>query len=203
MPAQPAYVFDVSGGHLALDFVNTLSNRRSPERQEHLLHYADLVRWAEQVGIITRDAARRVMAKAESSPRQGNEIFRMGFALREAIYAIFSAVAAGKQPPADAVQVLNQANQELASAVELRPNRKDFQWQWTGDSDDLRQPLFPVIRATLELLTSDLLARVRECEADDCGWLFMDHSKNRSRRWCDMKTCGNREKARRFYQRSH
>jgi predicted RNA-binding Zn ribbon-like protein len=62
--------------------------------------------------------------------------------------------------------------------------------------------LWPVVRSAAELLTSDELGRVRECAADNCAWLFLDRSKNRSRRWCDMAVCGNRDKVRRFRQRS-
>jgi len=54
----------------------------------------------------------------------------------------------------------------------------------------------------VDLLTSDRLSAVRECAADDCAWLFLDESRNRSRRWCDMKVCGNRQKARLHYHRS-
>ena len=72
-----------------------------------------------------------------------------------------------------------------------------FRWSW-AEEEALDCMLWPVVRSAAELLNSDLLSRVRVCPADDCAWLFLDQSRNRSRRWCDMSTCGNRSKARRF-----
>ncbi|MBI4413448.1 MAG: CGNR zinc finger domain-containing protein, partial [candidate division NC10 bacterium] len=76
-----------------------------------------------------------------------------------------------------------------------------FAWRWTGDGQRLDRMLWAVTRSAADLLTSGELAAVRECEAETCAWLFMDRSRNRSRRWCDMKACGNRAKARRHYER--
>jgi len=47
------------------------------------------------------------------------------------------------------------------------------------------------------LTSSQRLNQVRQCRGDNCGWLFVDGSKNHSRRWCDMRDCGNRAKVRR------
>lgn len=77
-----------------------------------------------------------------------------------------------------------------------------FVWGWDDAAPALDRPLWPVARSLAELLTSDELPRVRECAADNCAWLFIDTSKNRSRRWCDMAVCGNRAKARRHYARA-
>ena len=61
--------------------------------------------------------------------------------------------------------------------------------------------LRPVLHSALHLLSSPDLARLRECAAERCGKLYLDHTKNASRRWCDMDTCGNRAKARRHQAR--
>jgi predicted RNA-binding Zn ribbon-like protein len=76
-----------------------------------------------------------------------------------------------------------------------------FAWRFAHDERDLAPLLAPVVRAAAELLTSDELVRIRECGSDTCFWLFLDRSKNGTRRWGDMKVCGNRAKARRHYQR--
>ncbi|MBI2081511.1 MAG: CGNR zinc finger domain-containing protein, partial [candidate division NC10 bacterium] len=97
--------------------------------------------------------------------------------------------------------VLNAALAEALPLLGLVPEGNGFTWEWTANGQRLDRMLWPVARSAAELLTSGELARVRECEAESCAWLFMDRSRNRSRRWCDMKTCGNRTKARRHYER--
>jgi predicted RNA-binding Zn ribbon-like protein len=78
---------------------------------------------------------------------------------------------------------------------------RHFTWEWVHPESSLDSMLWPVTRAASELLTSDDLAYVRRCASESCGWLFLDKTKNHRRRWCEMKTCGNRDKARRYYQR--
>jgi predicted RNA-binding Zn ribbon-like protein len=75
------------------------------------------------------------------------------------------------------------------------------EWEWPAEEADLRQVLWPVIQSAAELVTSPDVARIRECGAPDCNWLFLDHSRGGRRKWCDMSTCGNRAKARRYYER--
>jgi predicted RNA-binding Zn ribbon-like protein len=77
----------------------------------------------------------------------------------------------------------------------------EFAWEWMGQGSDLAAPFWPIALAAAELLASDDLALVRECRSATCRWLFLDQSRNHSRRWCDMKTCGNRVKARRYYHK--
>ena len=112
---------------------------------------------------------------------------------------------------ADAVEVdytaaadLDALNATLARALphlRIVPEADAYAWNWAGEEDALDSMLWPVARSAGDLLTSDELKRVGECQGDGCGWLFLDMSRNRSRRWCDMGDCGNRAKARRHYHR--
>jgi predicted RNA-binding Zn ribbon-like protein len=123
-------------------------------------------------------------------------------ALREAIYHIFSDTADGEEPNPHDVQTLNR---ELATAwdhLRLAPTGGGFAWEWVAEGNELDRVLWLVARSAAELLTSGPLDRVRECANDPCGWLFVDLSRNRSRRWCDMQDCGNKVKARRHYART-
>jgi predicted RNA-binding Zn ribbon-like protein len=86
-------------------------------------------------------------------------------------------------------------------ALRLEPQRSGFRWRFSHEESDLAPMLAPVLRSVAELLTSEDLDRVRECDSGTCFWLFLDTSKNGTRRWCDMKVCGNREKARRHHDR--
>jgi predicted RNA-binding Zn ribbon-like protein len=141
-------------------------------------------------------------AQADSdSPGAGTVVDRAR-RLRAAIYAIFSAVAAGQPPHPDDVDALNaELSKGLSHARVRRTDKGDFyQWGWSGRALDA--PLWGISRGAADLLTSATdLRRVRECGGEDCHWLFMDTSKNRSRQWCSMQSCGNRQKARRHYER--
>jgi predicted RNA-binding Zn ribbon-like protein len=194
--AQPTpWTFDLCGGHVALDFANTVSDRPSPAPIERLREYSDLVRFAVQTGITTKTAARSLLRAAESDPRAADKTLVAARALREALYALFFAQATGRPP--------NRRDLALVDAAWHRLSLdSDFHWTWTDGPEALDSMLGPIVEGAVALLTAGPRDRVRKCESDTCQWVFLDTSKNRSRRWCDMKQCGNREKARRFYERS-
>jgi predicted RNA-binding Zn ribbon-like protein len=183
--------------------------------KERLGTYADLVAWGEQAGAIDSPGARRLVTTARRRTAAARVALRRARALREALFAIFSAVAGGDVPRAADLEILND---ELKRAMgharivagqggnpirpgSVRGKHAGYRWGWEGAGDDLDRILWPVARSAAELLTDDSLARVRECDAGNCAWLFLDTSRNRSRRWCDMTVCGNREKAQRHYRR--
>ena len=171
---------DLVGGRLCLDFVNTIGSRlrAEPPPNEHLVDYASLVAWAAHAGAI--DEAR---------------------ALRESLYRTFTAAAEDRAPAAADAARLNAHWTRAVAAPRL--GFGDGRWAvGFAAGDALTAPLDPVVRSAAELLLADERHRVRLCESDDgCGWLFVDATKSRSRRWCDMKVCGNRAKARRHYAR--
>lgn len=207
-PVDPAraeadgYVFELSGGHPALDFANTISRRERPEdAREDLADYGRLVTWGRQARFVTEREAESLRAEAAAHPRAALAALRRAVAAREAIFSIFAALAAGGRAPAEAVETLNAALPSALGALRVGPERGAYAWRFVSGDDDLAPMLAPVVRAAADLLTSDDAGRVRECGADTCRWLFLDRSKNGTRRWCDMKICGNRAKARRHYQR--
>ncbi len=189
-------------GRLCLDFANTADWHASGHPEERLNSYADLVAWAEQVGILTKDEAQHLYQEATLRPADTSEVLERAIDLREAIYRIFSAVAGGRPVEAATLSVLNAWLSAGLSRLQIIQTRTGFVWRWTGDQGALDQMLWPVAQSAAELLIAEELEWVKEC-ADDrgCGWLFLDTSRNRSRKWCDMKGCGNRAKARRHYQR--
>jgi len=191
------YLYELSGGELCLDFANTLDCRPTEEPRELLTVYDDLVRWSVQAKALTPRVARRLRETARRHPRQASTVLRRARSLREAMFEIFSASARGGAAPAASLSVLNQHLRDVLGRLRLTRNGSDYRWEWE-DEDVLDRMLWPVARSAAELLTSDRLHRVRVCSAEDCDWLFLDHSKNRSRRWCDMTVCGNRNKVRRF-----
>jgi len=193
--------FDRSGGALCLDFSNTWSDRRRPER-DRLSSYEHLVDFALQTGSIDEADAADLRQSATADPDATYVALACARALREAIYGLFSALAGGRAIAAADVARINDLLGPALSQRRVLPRRGEFVWEWRAWRPiGLDWPLAPIAHSAAELLTGDRLSRVRECDAVDCSWLFIDTSRNRSRRWCSMESCGNRAKARRLYRR--
>jgi predicted RNA-binding Zn ribbon-like protein len=190
------------GGRLCLNFANTVDDHASDHPSERLTSYSDFVSWSQYAGALTHRQMRRLLQKAADQPEEAAAILRQAIALREAMYAVFAAVAHGRQSAAADLDRLNAALSEMLAQSRIVPTERGFGWDWAGEEDALVWPLWSVARSAADLLTSAELRRVGQC-ADDrgCGWLFLDTSRNHSRRWCDIKDCGNRAKAHRHYQR--
>jgi predicted RNA-binding Zn ribbon-like protein len=196
------YRFGLDAGHLALDFANTISRREAPdESRDRLTDYGRLVSWGREAELLSDEDETRLRAEAADRPRAAVAALRRAVALREATFDLFVALARGERTPEAALAALNAALPAALAALRLRPDGGGFTWSFAHGEADLAPILAPVVRAAAELLTSADLARIRECGSDTCFWLFLDRSKNGTRRWCDMKVCGNRAKARRHYHR--
>jgi len=199
------YQFDLTGGQLALDLANTVSRRDDPgRRKDHLESYLDLVSFARQSQVVSSKQAHELREYTQRYAAEAGHTFRHAVALREAVYRVFSAIAQRRNASAAALRMVNDSALEALRHRALARVNGGYRWEWQSDGKPrLDRVLWPIAQAAAELLTSDQLKIVRFCEAPDCEWLFLDHSRNRSRRWCDMTTCGNREKARRHYRRTH
>ena len=197
-----AITWKLLGGHLCLDFANTADWHASDQPEELLTSYAEFVSWSQQAGVLTEKQAKRLLRQAADRPEEAMAVLKRAIVLREAIYEIFAAVAHEQSPQATDLTTLNSALSETLARSQIAPTETGFGWQWAGEENALDRPLWPIARSAADLLTSDELQRVGQC-ADDrgCGWLFLDTSRNHTRRWCDIKDCGNRAKAHRHYER--
>lgn len=195
----PAYAFELSGGALCLDFVNTLGDRPHGA-EEHLSGWADLVSWAVQAGVVPMAEGRELVEAGRRRPQAAGRAFSRARALRERLYRIFTAVAAGSQPSGSDLDAFNAVLAATMRRVRLDVRQGGFVWGWQDDGS-FERLVRPVVRSAAELLVSPDRNAVRECASDRCSWLFLDRSPARKRRWCSMKTCGNRDKVRRFYAR--
>jgi predicted RNA-binding Zn ribbon-like protein len=189
--------FELTGGALCLDFANTVDSRPTVEPEELLGDYADLVEWGRQSGALDERAARRLERRAGANRGRADTVLRRARALREALFEIFSARANGSRLPAAALRILNSNLPSALSVMRLGEAEGNVVWEWEKKYP-LDRVVWPVVRSAAELLTSPRLDRVRVCAAAECAWLFLDESRNGSRRWCDMAVCGNRNKVRRF-----
>jgi len=193
---------ELVGGALCLDFVNTVDPRHAANRFDYLSEYRALVAWARHAGAIEAAAAPGLLRRAARQPAAAREVLRRSIRLREVLYRIFASAMARRPPPRDAFDRLNHELGWAIAAARLTRSRAGFVLQWGDHRSRLDQVLLPVIRSAVDLLIDGPLDRVRECPGPgNCGWLFIDLSKNGSRRWCDMRTCGNRAKAHRHYTR--
>jgi predicted RNA-binding Zn ribbon-like protein len=197
-PRSP-YDFEFIGGALCLDFTNTLGRGVTTDT-EHLERYQDLVRWGLQAELLDARQAGRLCDAAHSSPSEAEAVLERALELREVIYRIFAAGVRGTVPePAD-LAALNAALADAMARSRLTPVPDGFAWGWE-DTEELGALLWPVARSAAELLTSSETKLLKECGSDTCEWLFLDSSKNKRRRWCDMRSCGNLAKVRRHRRR--
>jgi predicted RNA-binding Zn ribbon-like protein len=186
---------------LCLDFTDTVDWRTSEHATDKIRSYQDLVTWSRNHGILGDDEA-ETMVKSTDSGSLGEDVLKEARTLRDAIYRIFSAVAHGKRADSLDVGILNGYLARAMTKRELQMTEAGYRWGWcTGESAD--RMLYPVTQSAADLLTSEDLARVKECanEEQGCGSLFLDSSKSQTRRWCSMKDCGNRMKFKTYYDR--
>jgi len=179
---------------LCLDFANTEGVVRNgpPDRLDEL----DLfLAWAVDRGLADAAAARRFA----SGPAPG--FLDRARALREALYRIFAARIGHEAPAAGDLARLERELAETLSGLRFVASGGDFRWTLAGPPQRPDDLLRPIAASAADLLVSDQLDRLKECSSQTCSWLFLDESRNHSRRWCDMADCGNRAKARRFYRR--
>jgi predicted RNA-binding Zn ribbon-like protein len=190
----------IVGGNLALDFANTAEG--TPEgklEREHLMGYEDLVFWGCHVGLLSGQQGERLLRQGRQRPVEADAVFTRALEFRGHLYRLFRAVAEGDDPPAESVETLRRYECEALTHAVLAPSGSgEFGWMWEL-GDDLAGVFWPVAHSATELLTSGPLGRVKGCAG--CNWLFVDESKNRSRRWCTMEECGIHAKMRRYVAR--
>lgn len=189
------------GGRLSLAFANTADWHASDHPVEFLTSYSDLVAWSQHVGILTDHQAQRLLKKAAHRPEDATAVLERAIVLREAIYRIFSAISHGRPPQAADLATFNAELSRALAQSQIVSTTEGFAWDWAGTEGALDGMLWPVVHDAAGLLISEELDRVGQCADDRCGWLFLDASRNRSRRWCSMEGCGNRAKVRRHYKR--
>ena len=177
-------------GHPALDFVNTLGGRKDTRDDEYLHSYADLVAWSRRVGMLDASTSAKLADVARRRPAQADAALAAALELRAHFDAVVRATLARRTPRATDLDALRRAELQALTHAKLTG---DFAWTWTATA--LERPLWPLAQSAVDLLRAGPLDRLAECER--CRWLFLDLSRNRSRRWCSMQACGAIVKMRR------
>jgi predicted RNA-binding Zn ribbon-like protein len=187
------------GGNPALDFANTAEGTPEGEiEREHLFGYEDLVFWGCHVGLLSGDEGERLLRRGRERVAEADGVFSRALGFRGHLYQLFRGVAEGDEPPGEGVEALRQFECEAVSHAVLAQSGGAFEWRWE-QGDDLAGVLWLVAHSATELLVSGPLGRVKGCAG--CNWLFVDESKNKSRRWCAMEECGTHAKMRRYVAR--
>jgi predicted RNA-binding Zn ribbon-like protein len=192
------FLYELTGGRLCLDLTNTLDERMTDHPRELLRSPHDLFCWAEQAGALTPDDAGVLQGHAARHERLAGRALARVMSLREHLFALFSAIARRMPVPGEPLAALNVvlAGAAVHRCLEVRDSVVAWNWRPVDDPDRV---LWSAAWSAADLLTSTDVGRIRRCAGAGCAWLFLDTSKNRTRRWCDMTVCGNRAKARRHY----
>lgn len=199
-PARPALPPEDQDIERCLSFVNTLSERTTATPTEKLVSYDALIEWARGTGLLKPEEADRLTSRGKRRQDEADRVVSNARDLRELLHNTFTATANKKSPATATLEDLSTLLGGWYRYGRLVPCGESLQWCY-GGGDDLDRVLWEIARTASRLLTSPRLARVRPCAAPTCGWWFLDDSKNASRRWCDMKICGNRAKIKRFRDR--
>ena len=195
--------FEFIAGALCLDFANTIHNSRAKEKQEELRAISDLLRWAKEAGLLLAAEHDRLVSHYERNPNEAAAALAASIAIRDLLLSIFAGIAMGRSVSSQHLSELNSALAQAPGQLSVHKNSNRIEMEWkSAAGHGLPQVVFAVLTSAAELLAGDRLGRIRQCASADCTWLFVDESRNRSRRWCDMSACGNRMKAHRHYQRS-
>jgi predicted RNA-binding Zn ribbon-like protein len=203
LPVMPATLsptrtppFRFIGGDLSLDLINTVDWTDRGPAHERLSDYLAMVEWAVAAGALDAAAAGRLRRLAAARPREAARAHTHALRVRAQLRDLM----AGGPEAAAARRALNPLLGDALGRLALAPaagGAGRMRWEWTGLDTRLDAVLWPVLRSAAELLVSDEADRIRTCGGPDCGWIYVDRSRNGLRRWCQMRTCGTREKSRR------
>ena len=189
----------ILGGNLALDLVNTRDTGPDGEPGfDRLVDFDHVLAWAERVGVLSRGAVEAAARRSAQRHEEATAALGRIRALRSDIYEVFEAIAQGRNPSQSSLNRLCHLHGEATARGLLVRQGDAFGWDWSNN-EELDRVLWPVVHAAVQLLISGDLERIKRCGR--CSWLFLDATKNRSRRWCSMGGCGTHEKSERFVAR--
>jgi predicted RNA-binding Zn ribbon-like protein len=193
--------FEFVAGALCLDFVNTVGSHGFEQAREKLSTYSDLVRWTKEASLIDDGKTLELLAFSEANPGGASKVLEEASEFRETLFRIFGGLQRKQSPNPSDLAALNETLRKFPIRLEVRSQGDNFCCSREIAQITDEWPLAPVAWSAADLLVSDQVRHVRQCADATCGWLFVDTSKNHSRRWCSMGDCGSQAKARRYYQR--
>jgi predicted RNA-binding Zn ribbon-like protein len=197
---QDIFKLRLDGGNLSLNFVNTVEYRHEEFAVDFLHHYLDLITWAYFADAVGDSQKEMLLGLSQEKGYEAKQIYDEAIQLRDTMYEYIVNLIARDEVPQASMQLINQWISKAFSNLELRLVDGNFMLDWNADNFGLESVLWPIINSFVDLVTSKNPKRIKQCS--NCGWVFVDNSKNNSRRWCSMEICGNRVKARRFAKKT-
>ena len=189
------------GGPVCLDFTNTIKHRYEEPYVDYLSGSEEWLIWTKRSALITDVELKLIQRHVQQNPIKSQKEMQVVIRTRESIYQIFKSISHDQKPPPESLQLFTEKLHFAFKRISLTigVNRKVSE-SWSDKVVDLLTPLAPIVKSAYELLNSNTLKRVKDCK--NCGWLYLDKSKNNSRKWCSMLTCGSSDKARRYYRKT-
>jgi predicted RNA-binding Zn ribbon-like protein len=191
----------LDGGVLCFDFINTVHSWKEENEHEYLDSYLALLQWSAKVAILSDQRRKQLRQYASRHAEQAGKALEKVKDVRQLLYQFFAAIAAGNIAllPDERLDQFNTALSNALSHIRFVKNNIHLEQDWEEDNTDLLQPLWVVMKSAYDVLTGEEPQRIKECPA--CGWMFLDHTKNNKRRWCNPHSCGSIEKTKKYYQK--
>ena len=189
------------GGSACIDFVNTVLWRGTDREQDVLRDYPDLLVWARRLGLLSSKEAGALGDLSAGRPAEAWAAHRNAIRFRQALHRVLIACIDGQKAATADLETVKRLFADSIADASFVQTGGSLRWVWPQGASRLDRPLWPVAHDAVRLLLLDPMPRIGRCAAQECGWLFLDHSKNKSRRWCSMEGCGSRVKMRRHYAR--
>jgi len=189
----------LDGDALCLNYINTVHNRKEEPLPDRLIGFYDLTAWARKVELINARKEKLLDTLAAAHQKNADSFFNESIVLRELLYSIFSAISVESKVASTDVERFNQYLKAYSTRICITYAEEGFKETLDISADEFSQITAPIIKDAFDLLLSDKLSRVKACP--NCGWLFLDKTRNGMRRWCSMKNCGSSIKALDWYHR--
>ncbi len=197
-----AETFRCPGGALCLDFCNSGEGTRRASGTDWIASFADLVDWLEAAQAVTGSQAARLREAGAGSPRAATQVWSRAIKFREALFRVLKAKAEGGKVAREDLSDIEAEHARAVSFARLSWAGETYRWSLDPSAAALDAAMQPLVESAVSLLTSAKLERLRRCGNSTCYWLFIDETRNHSRRWCEMASCGNVLKVRRHREKS-
>jgi len=197
-----AETFRCPGGALCLDFCNSGQSARGPSGAEWIASFPDLIDWLEAAQALAAGQAARLRRAGAASPRAAAQVWGRAIKFREALFRVLNAKAEGGAVAREDLADIEAEHARAGSFARLSWAGEGYRWSLDPSAAALDAAMQPLVESAVSVLTSAKLERLRRCGNSTCYWLFIDETRNHSRRWCEMASCGNIVKVRRHRERA-
>ncbi|WP_221390345.1 CGNR zinc finger domain-containing protein [Dyadobacter sp. NIV53] len=187
----------LDGGALPFHFINTVRDRKVEHVHNYLTSYQDIITWCRRLKLMEEPELEKLRNYALNNNEESEKAYNKAIGLREIMYDLFSAIAASQKPDAAILKKFNGYLSEALSKISLTFDHEKFPFEIDRVTIQLDKPIWIVLKDTYRLLNEDDRNRMKECKK--CGWIFLDHTKNNTKLWCNPLICGSTSKATRYY----